>query len=110
VGLNSDASVRRLKGQGRPIQSELDRARILASLASVDAVVLFDEDTPLTLIEALRPGVLCKGADYARKEDIVGADRVESWGGTVERIEFVEGRSTTSIVNRSAKGENDDGG
>ena len=100
VGVNTDASVRKLKGSGRPIQNELDRARILASQASVDAVVLFDDDTPLRLIEAVKPDVLCKGSDYARKEDIVGWDRVESWGGRVERIEFVEGRSTTSIVAR----------
>lgn len=101
VGVNTDASVRRLKGSGRPLQGEHDRAQILASLECVDAVVLFDEDTPLKLIRAVRPGVLTKGADYKSKRDVVGWDAVEKWGGRVELIELIEGRSTTRLVSRA---------
>jgi D-beta-D-heptose 7-phosphate kinase/D-beta-D-heptose 1-phosphate adenosyltransferase len=101
VGVNTDASVRRLKGAGRPLQSEHDRAQILASLECVDAVVLFDEDTPLRLIRALRPGVLTKGADYKSKRDVVGWDAVQRWGGRVELVELIEGRSTTSLVSKA---------
>ncbi len=100
VGVNSDASARRLgKGAGRPVASESARARVLAGLAAVDCVVLFDEDTPLALIEALRPDVLAKGADYAR-EAIVGADLVESRGGRVVRIPLVPDQSSTRLVER----------
>jgi rfaE bifunctional protein nucleotidyltransferase chain/domain len=100
VGLNSDASVRRLgKGAERPIVREQDRARVLAALAAVDCVVLFQEDTPLALIEALAPDVLVKGADYAR-DRIVGADFVESHGGRVVRVPLVDGMSTTAILER----------
>lgn len=102
VGLNSDASVRRLKGSRRPVQKQADRAQIIASQASVDAVVLFDEDTPLELIRAIRPDVLAKGADYARREAIAGWDLVESWGGSVVLIDLVEGRSTTRILQDAA--------
>ena len=101
VGVNTDASVRRLKGAGRPLQSEHDRAQILASLEYVDAVVLFDEDTPLKLIRAIRPEVISKGADYKTKREVVGWDAVESWGGRVELLELVEGRSTTSLVSKA---------
>jgi D-beta-D-heptose 7-phosphate kinase/D-beta-D-heptose 1-phosphate adenosyltransferase len=101
VGVNTDASVRRLKGAGRPLQSEHDRLLILASLECVDAVVLFDEDTPLRLIRALRPAVLTKGADYKTKRDVVGWDAVEKWGGRVELVELVEGRSTSSLVSKA---------
>ena len=101
VGVNTDASVRRLKGAGRPLQSEHDRAQILASLECVDAVVLFDEDTPLKLIRAVRPDVISKGADYKSKHEVVGWDAVESWGGRVELVELVEGRSTTNLVSRA---------
>jgi D-beta-D-heptose 7-phosphate kinase / D-beta-D-heptose 1-phosphate adenosyltransferase len=101
VGVNTDASVRRLKGPGRPLQSELDRAQILASLSCVDAVVLFDEDTPLALIRALRPDVLTKGADYKTKRAVVGWDLVRKWGGRVELVPLVEGRSTTGLVKRA---------
>ena len=87
VGLNSDASTRRLKGDGRPIQSEAARAAVLASLANVDLVVVFGEDTPLNLIEALRPDVLVKGADYARDE-VVGAELVERHGGKLILVEL----------------------
>jgi len=99
VGVNTDASVRRLKGTGRPILEETERAEILSALSCVDHVVLFDEDTPVDLVEAIRPDVLTKGADYATDE-IVGADIVRSYGGRVERIELVAGKSTTGIISR----------
>ncbi|MEM9790610.1 MAG: D-glycero-beta-D-manno-heptose 1-phosphate adenylyltransferase [Planctomycetota bacterium] len=101
LGLNTDASIRQLKGPNRPVQSEQDRARILASLADVDAVVLFDDDTPLELIRAVRPDVLTKGADYRTKENVVGWQDVESHGGRVELIDLVEGRSTTRVIEKS---------
>jgi rfaE bifunctional protein nucleotidyltransferase chain/domain len=98
VGLNSDASARRLgKGSDRPVNREQDRAFVLAGLESVDAVVLFDEDTPLELITALAPDVLAKGADYAQSE-IVGADVVTARGGRVVRVPLVAGFSTTSLI------------
>ena len=97
VGLNSDASVQRLKGDGRPVQSEAARAAVLASLAAVDAVVVFAEDTPLALIEAIRPDVLVKGADYT-KDKVVGADLVESWGGRVMLAHLEPGHSTTATI------------
>jgi len=100
VGVNSDASVRRLgKGADRPLVGEADRARVVAALACVDGVVLFDEDTPLELIRALRPDVLVKGADYARGQ-IVGADDVAGWGGRVVRVPLVPGQSTTELLRR----------
>jgi len=100
VGLNSDASVRRLgKGADRPVTPEAARARVLAGLAAVDCVVLFDEDTPLELITRLQPDVLVKGADYSR-DAIVGAELVESRGGRVVRVPLVNGFSTSSIVER----------
>ncbi len=100
VGVNSDASVRGLeKGADRPIVPERERARLLAALACVDCVVLFDEETPLVLIERLRPDVLVKGADYARAA-IVGADQVEAWGGRVVRVPLVPGASTTALLAR----------
>jgi rfaE bifunctional protein nucleotidyltransferase chain/domain len=100
VGVNSDASVRRLgKGADRPVAGQDDRARLLAGLAAVDCVVLFDEDTPQSLIEALAPDVLVKGADYAR-EAIVGADWIEARGGRVVRVPLLPGFSTSSLVER----------
>lgn len=100
VGVNSDASVRRLgKGTERPLVPEAARARVLAGLAAVDCVVLFDEDTPLALITALAPDVLVKGADYT-VDQIVGADVVQARGGRVVRVPLVAGFSTTSIVER----------
>jgi len=101
VGVNSDASVTRLKGPGRPVQPEYDRTRILGAQACIDAVVLFDEDTPHELIKALRPDVLCKGADYKRKQNVVGWEMVEKWGGRVALIELLEGRSTTGLIEKS---------
>ena len=97
VGLNTDASTRRLKGERRPLLPEADRARVLAALAVVDAVVLFDEDTPAELVRRLEPDVLVKGADYA-EDAIVGKDTVEARGGRVVRLPLVEGRSTSKIV------------
>ena len=99
VGLNSDASVGRLKGPTRPIQSEAARSTVLASLATVDLVVIFGEDTPLELITALRPDVLVKGADYT-VANVVGAELVQSWGGKVVLANLVEGQSTTNTVKK----------
>jgi rfaE bifunctional protein nucleotidyltransferase chain/domain len=100
VGLNSDASVRRLgKGSGRPVNGEAARARVLAALGAVDCIVLFEEDTPLRLIQALAPDILVKGADYSR-DRIAGADWVESRGGRVVRVPVVAGFSTTALVER----------
>ncbi len=100
VGVNSDASVRRLgKGTDRPLVPEEARARLLAGFTAVDCVTLFDEDTPLGLIELLEPDVLVKGADYTR-DRIVGADLVEARGGRVVRVELVPDHSTTRLVER----------
>ena len=99
VGLNSDASVVRLKGKGRPVQNEASRATVLASLADVDAVVVFGEDTPLELIRALKPDILIKGADYS-VDEVVGAEDVKSWGGEVVLAELLDGHSTTATIQR----------
>ena len=100
VGVNSDASVRRqAKGSERPLQDETARSRIIAALQFVDAVVIFDEDTPLDLICLVRPDVLVKGDDYAI-DQIVGADEVVGWGGSVQTIPLVQGHSTTRIVQK----------
>lgn len=99
VGLNSDASVKRLKGEERPINSEGDRAEVLCALEYVDYVVIFEEDTPLELITALQPDVLVKGGDYT-PEEVVGKDVVEARGGKLVLVPFVEGKSTTNIINR----------
>lgn len=99
VGLNSDASIRRLKGPERPLVGQEDRSRIMAALDCVDYVTLFDDDTPIRLIEALRPDVLVKGGDY-RPEDVVGREFVESCGGRLELIQFEAGRSTTAMIDK----------
>jgi rfaE bifunctional protein nucleotidyltransferase chain/domain len=99
VGVNTDASVRRLKGEGRPVTRELDRAFVLAGLACVDAVTLFDEDTPAELIRALVPSVLVKGGDYS-PDTVVGRDTVEAAGGRVVIIPLVAGHSTTGTLER----------
>ena len=99
VAINSDASVRGLKGASRPIMGERERARILAALTAVDAVVLFEDPTPLVLIEALRPDVIVKGGDYS-EETVVGAKEVRSWGGRVKIVPTVEGFSTTELIAR----------
>lgn len=99
VGLNTDASVSRLKGPSRPISSQQSRAWVLAAFSFVDYVVLFDDPTPLRLIETLVPDILVKGADYDRSQ-VVGADFVETHGGHVALLPLVEGQSTTNLVNR----------
>ena len=103
VGINSDDSVRRLKGPTRPIRSEADRAFVVAALECVDCVVIFDEDTPLETIVALTPDIVAKGGDYS-EETIVGAREVKSWGGRVVVVPLTPGHSTTSIIEKlSAK-------
>ena len=105
VGVNTDASARRLnKGQGRPLTPESDRARVLAALACVDRVVLFDEDTPLELITLLKPDVLVKGGDYQLSE-IVGREVVQARGGQVLTLPFVPGYSTTALLQRLRRGK-----
>jgi D-beta-D-heptose 7-phosphate kinase / D-beta-D-heptose 1-phosphate adenosyltransferase len=99
LGLNTDRSVSALKGPTRPVVHEGDRARVLAALASVDAVILFDEDTPLQLIDLIRPDVIVKGDDYT-EEQVVGGNEVKSWGGSVKLIPLVQGRSTSNIIKK----------
>lgn len=99
IGLNSDASVKRLKGESRPINKQDSRALLLASLFFVDAVVVFEEDTPLSLISTLLPDILVKGGDYAI-ENMVGAKEVMANGGEVKTLDFVDGYSSTSIINQ----------
>jgi len=103
VGLNSDASVRRLKGAHRPIQDENSRALVLAGLAAVDGVILFEQDTPETLIRTLSPNILVKGGDY-RPEEIAGAEWVVRRGGEVRILSFVDGYSTSRIEEKIRKG------
>jgi rfaE bifunctional protein nucleotidyltransferase chain/domain len=97
VGLNTDKSVRRLKGNGRPIMSFGERAILLSLLIPVDLIVGFGDDTPARIINLLRPDVLVKGADY-RLDEIVGAHDVQSWGGVVKRIPLIKGKSTSKII------------
>ena len=104
VGLNSDASVKRLKGEGRPVQNERARAEVLAALEAVDLVVLFEEDTPIKLITQIRPSVLVKGGDYTR-EQVVGHEIVEADGGEVLLVDVLPGFSTTSLVDRARGGQ-----
>ena len=99
IGLNSDASVTRLKGEGRPVQDENSRALILASLEFVDFVILFEEDTPLELIRQVQPEVLIKGGDY-KPEEIVGYDIVTQKGGEVYCLEFIDGYSSSKIISK----------
>ena len=99
VGVNTDACVQRLKGPNRPVNDENTRAEILAAFGFVDAVILFSDETPLSLITAIKPNVLVKGGDYT-VDTIVGADVVKANGGTVEVIPFVQGFSTTSLINK----------
>jgi D-beta-D-heptose 7-phosphate kinase/D-beta-D-heptose 1-phosphate adenosyltransferase len=101
LAINSDASVRALKGPARPIVNQHARARVLAALAAVDAVVIFDEPTPRELMMALQPDVIVKGGDYAA-DQIVGAEEVRSWGGRVKIVSFVEGFSTTKLIAKAA--------
>lgn len=108
VGLNSDDSVRRLKGEGRPVQPAGDRAYLLASLRAVDAVTVFDEDTPAALVEALLPDVLVKGADY-EEEEVVGREAVREAGGEVRLLPLEAGRSTSVLLERIRRGVVGDG-
>ncbi|MCB9073234.1 MAG: D-glycero-beta-D-manno-heptose 1-phosphate adenylyltransferase [Bdellovibrionaceae bacterium] len=100
VGVNSDASVKRLKGPTRPIQNEMDRAEILLALKAVDQVVLFDDDTPEHLIHQVRPDILVKGGDW-KIEQIVGSSFVMSYGGEVKSLHFIDGKSTTQLIKKS---------
>lgn len=102
VGLNSDRSIKKIKGESRPIQQEQDRALLLASIQYVDAVILFDEATPLTLIETILPDVLVKGGDYTIN-NVVGANEVIAHGGKVELVELVQGKSTTDIASKISR-------
>ncbi len=102
IGLNTDNSVRRIKGNSRPVQDQFARAMVLASLQFVSAVIMFDEDTPYELIKRVQPDILIKGSDYKIK-DIVGYDIVTAKGGEVVTIDFVEGYSTTSIIEKLKK-------
>lgn len=102
VGINADASVRKLKGEQRPIQNEVDRGEVLSALACVDYVAIFEEDTPENLIKLIKPDVLVKGGDW-KVEQIVGSDFVMSYGGKVKSLQFVQGKSTTNIVSKILK-------
>ncbi len=102
VAINSDASVRRIKGSLRPIVSQFDRLRTIAELESVDYVALFGEDTPLKTIKTLKPDIIIKGSDW-KKNKIAGAEFVSSYGGKVKTIKLVSGRSTTQLINKIAK-------
>lgn len=102
VGVNSDASVKRLKGDSRPVQNEADRSFILSALGCVDFTVVFDEDTPKELIETVKPDVLVKGGDWAI-DKIVGASFVQSYGGVVKSLQFVGGKSTTGLIEKILK-------
>jgi len=103
LAINSDASVRRLKGEDRPLVPQSDRAALLAALDCVDAVVVFDEDTPLETIEAIRPDVLVKGQDY-QPHQVVGRELVESWGGRLELVPLLPEHSTSALVDRILNG------
>lgn len=102
VGLNSDSSVKRIKGEGRPINNENDRAFILSNLKAVDYVVIFDEDNPYKLIESITPDFLVKGGDW-KPEDIIGSDIVQKSGGKVMSIRYVDNYSTTDIIEKVKK-------
>ena len=104
VGLNSDASAKRLKGSGRPVQDERARAEVLAALEAVDLVVIFEEDTPIELITRIKPSVLVKGGDYTR-DQVVGHEVVEAGGGEILLVDILEGFSTTSLVQRAREGK-----
>ena len=102
VGINADASVRKLKGESRPIQNQEDRGEVLSALSCVDYVVVFEEDTPEKLIHMVKPDVLVKGGDW-KVDQIVGSDFVMSYGGKVKSLQFVQGKSTTNIVSKILK-------
>ena len=99
VGLNSDSSVRKLKGNNRPVINESDRARVLCSLEAVDAVIIFNQSTPINLIKNIKPCLLIKGNDYSEKQ-VVGHKEIQKWGGKVELIPLLEGRSSSKIIKK----------
>ncbi|OGW84356.1 MAG: hypothetical protein A3C35_01640 [Omnitrophica bacterium RIFCSPHIGHO2_02_FULL_46_11] len=99
IGLNSDKSVRKIKGAGRPINSEKERARVLGALRFVDGIAIFNDETPLRLIKTVKPHILVKGADWAI-QSIAGSREVSSWGGKVKRIPLLKGRSTSAILKK----------
>ena len=103
VALNTDASVRALKGPDRPVQSEQVRSAVMAAIKGVDAVILFEDQTPLNVIRELQPDILIKGADYA-EDQIVGADIVRARGGRIVRVTLVDGQSTTGVIEKSKRG------
>ena len=102
IGVNSDASVRKIKGEGRPINNESDRAFVLSNLKCVDAVIIFDEDTPYNLIKAVRPDFLVKGGDW-KEEQIIGSDVVKNYGGKIYSLKYVDSYSTTNIIDKIKK-------
>ena len=104
VGVNSDDSVRRLKGPGRPVRTAAERALVLAAVECVDLVVVFAEDTPLELVKVLKPNVIVKGGDYT-EATIVGANEVKSWGGRVVVVPLTPGQSTTAIIRKLSEAE-----
>ncbi|MDD5129003.1 MAG: D-glycero-beta-D-manno-heptose 1-phosphate adenylyltransferase [Candidatus Omnitrophica bacterium] len=101
VGVNSDSSIKKIKGKNRPIINETDRLKVVEALGCVDFVVLFKETNPLKVIMALKPDILVKGSDWSKKK-IIGADFVESYGGKVQTVKLVNGRSTSAIINKIA--------
>lgn len=104
VGLNSDNSVKRLKGSNRPVNNENTRSEVLSNLSFVDYVIIFEDDNPLSIIEAIKPNIIAKGGDY-KKEEVVGSNFVESYGGKVELLDFVEGYSSSDIISKIQKGD-----
>lgn len=102
VGLNSDGSIKRIKGNGRPINTQADRARVLAGLSAIDYVAIFNEETPLRLIKLVKPDILIKGGDW-RREKIVGADFVKTYGGGAFSMPYVKGYSTTRLIEKIKK-------
>jgi len=100
IGLNSDTSVKRLKGEGRPVNDQQSRAVLLAALQFTDAIVIFEEDTPETLIHAIKPDILVKGGDW-KPEEIAGSSFVKSYGGQVKVVPYLNGFSTTGIIERA---------
>ncbi|MDA3813573.1 MAG: D-glycero-beta-D-manno-heptose 1-phosphate adenylyltransferase [Candidatus Cloacimonetes bacterium] len=99
LGLNSDSSVKRLKGNDRPINNEIERATVLSALSTVSYIVIFEDDTPYMLINHIKPNILVKGGDW-KPEEIVGSDIVSSYNGEVKSLSFIEGKSTTDIINK----------
>lgn len=105
IGLNSDSSVKKLKGPSRPINNQDDRAIVLSALKFVDYIIIFEEETPLKLVKSITPDIIVKGGDY-KEEDVVGGEFIQSIGGKVIIIPFVDGKSTTNIINKMKSDEN----